>query len=142
MSNRLAVGSGVLAALLVGGCAGGSGEGSASASSICPVVASARDRIMEPKDLTFEALVREERRTTSNAGVSAMLGLARDAGGRPLGPYEPVVDYLDTRNLAWNPEFRDDVAVPKRTDEVVESARRLDGDLADGLCDGQPDGGG
>lgn len=137
----LAASSPVVAALiLLAGC--GQGSSSVSAGTICPVVAAARVRILGPNDLTFETLVRQDQRSEVNAGASAMVGLARDSAGTRLGPYEAVLDYLDVRNTAWTPEFRDEVEVPDRTDEVIESAQRLDRDLADGLCDNEPSAGG
>lgn len=123
--------TGVIA--VAGGCS--HGDPTPTAGPICTVTRVARERILEPEGLTFQSLVRQRRRTESNAAVAALVGLTHDAGDRDLGPYGPVIDYLDDRNTAWTPEFRGRVTVPKRTEAVVASARELDRDLADGMCD-------
>ncbi|QXC62300.1 hypothetical protein KSP35_05710 [Aquihabitans sp. G128] len=90
------------------------------------------DRRAHGEDLNFTKLVQADRPTDLVNGMVAMLSLGmRDVR---YGVYGPAMHYLVQRNLAWTTEFEGEVAVPKRTAAVVASAKRLDHDLAAGMC--------
>jgi len=93
---------------------------------------------MAPAGLTFEELVDQRSRNEDNAAASAFIGFGRAANPGDLGPYEPVIAYLDDRATAWTPEFAAEVRVPKRTRSVETSAAKLDRALDDGLCPARP----
>jgi uncharacterized protein YceK len=102
---------------------------------LCKAVNTARNDIMVPhKAGSFTDLVNENHPTVVNAGVSSVFQLTHPTKPGALGPYAPAIDYLVARNLAWTPEFAADNPMPKRTAEVISSAKRLDADLESGLC--------
>ncbi|MCU1497763.1 MAG: hypothetical protein JWM47_1716 [Acidimicrobiales bacterium] len=113
---------------------------------VCKVIAAPWDRynpvrLLYARGLTFSELVAQNQRNDTNDEASGTIGFARspifdgDEGyvGQ-LGPYEPALAYLETRGVAWDPKFKGEVKVPRRTRAVVESAQRLDRDLTHGLC--------
>lgn len=91
-------------------------------------------KYMTEKKVTFTGLVAEKKRTETNAGISGLLFIGASGEKGDLGPYKAAITYLADRNTAWAPEFATEMTVPDRTPEVIESARRLDRDLSDGLC--------
>ena len=95
----------------------------------CEVVGVAYVDILRRHHLTFEQVVRQQAPKPDIVGTGAALSFARGASGhRSMGPYGAVVDYLADR---WAGR----VAGPA-PERVLASARRLDTDLAHGLCAG------
>lgn len=97
---------------------------------VCEVVSTTYRAILRPDHETFAALL-DQQPTAANQGAPAALLFSR--GRSDLGPYEPAVDFLIDRYRAWDPSFGDRTA-PELTADVRASARRLDRDLAEGLC--------
>lgn len=83
---------------------------------------------------TWLELVTDEANTRYNRGASGLVTLSRwsvpDAG-----PYEAAMDHLDRRGRAWSDMLETGESEPELDAEVIEAARTLDEDLADGLCD-------
>lgn len=102
---------------------------------ICNTVYLANKDVLKPSHLTFTEVVTQNRKNKLNGGVSGYVTL-----GLPnkkevdLGPYGPAIFYLRDRNLHWTKEFEKQVPLPKRTQSIIDSAKRLDRDLNNGLC--------
>jgi len=95
----------------------------------CQVVGVAYVDSLRPRGLTFEDIVLDRAPHRSIVAVGAGLEFAVGSIRVPsLGPYGPAVDYLASR-AAGKP-------VGRPSAEVLASARRLDTDLAKGLCAG------
>lgn len=123
----------VFAVALAGASCGGGGGGPEAKArpSVCSVVLFVHTEINQPDDVTFVDLVAQDP-TTDNQGGPAVLLLNR--GKADLGPYEPAITFLIDRYRSWNKRFEPRDA-PERTPVVDAAAKRLDEDLAAGLCD-------
>ena len=115
-------------------CSRGGGDGDATERparpAVCRVVSTAHRAILRPDHQTFVDLLGQHP-SADNQGAPAALLFSR--GTADLGPYEPAIDYLIDRYRAWDPAFGDR-REPELTATVRASARRLDHDLAAGLC--------
>jgi len=97
---------------------------------VCTVTETVRLRMLD--GTSFASLVDLPPRRHPVRGVAAAISLLRSRHRADLGRYEAVVQYLDRVGEVTASGKGD---LPTATAAVRASARALDRDLADGLCE-------
>lgn len=122
----------VVAGLLVTGCGRSSKDADdppPAAGAVCEVVDIAHRRILEPAELTFEALVEADAWDADERAAAAAIRLL--ARGSSAGAYQPLIDHLVERHRV---EVDRHEEPPPADAEVRRLAVRLDRSLAAGGC--------